>query len=166
MDEFHIAKSLANVINRLTNTSDDYLPEEEGYFEEKNSRILLSFEEIKLAKLHAMTAELAMAKAKELHQDFPTVLKQTEFAVSIQLGKLLAPTVDPLLASLRRVEIEKEGEICGVCQEEMVVAEPAVLDVCGVARGLGCGHFFHSFCISRWLKENMCCPLCRYHTFG
>lgn len=43
---------------------------------------------------------------------------------------------------------------CVVCVEDMVKGEKATV--------LPCNHFFHSECVTPWLKEHNTCPVCRH----
>lgn len=46
---------------------------------------------------------------------------------------------------------------CIICLE--------VIDIGDAPRFLPCMHFFHIFCIEKWLKTKMICPTCRIPTF-
>ena len=84
-------------------------------------------EELQLRKLKRMTYELAQSRAAADCRDFGAELRET---------------------------VAEEGEVCGVCQEEMESGDEDV-------KSMGCAHRFHGFCIWRWLTERKSCPLCR-----
>lgn len=48
------------------------------------------------------------------------------------------------------------SEECCICHKEMVIDQQEEQVMC-----LPCCHEFHPHCISRWLRENNSCPLCR-----
>lgn len=151
MDEIQIAKSKAEILDKLTNSS-NYPDNPTGRVSAK-----LGGEEVDWERISGVTAELARGRARATNRDFPTVLEETELRVTVELARILEPTLDPVLKGLREVvvvEEEEEGGLCGVCQEEMEVGE----DV----RAMGCTHKFHVFCIYKWLKHKNVCPLCRY----
>ncbi|KAK9273783.1 hypothetical protein L1049_018593 [Liquidambar formosana] len=159
MDVLQIARSTAETLERLSNwgdrpTSDD------GFCSDDPRRFkgrVLDREELQLVALKTMTYELAASQATAATRDFNSVLRETEFEAMVQLAKILAGTVDPVLEGLRNVAVEG-GEVCGVCQEEM--------DGGDEARAMGCEHKFHAFCIWKWLNEKSVCPLCRYQMKG
>ncbi|XAR48640.1 Ubiquitin--protein ligase [Bertholletia excelsa] len=151
MAEYEIAKSMADLLNKLQRPSD-----EEGDVSESNfrgDRSKLGREEVELARLHAKTAELALNRARAWNREFKKVMEETEILVSVELARILADQVDPVVDALRKAVVE-EGHVCGVCQDEMVVGEEA--------RAMTCGHTFHGSCIFKWLHFNNACPLCRY----
>ncbi|KAF7121191.1 hypothetical protein RHSIM_Rhsim13G0211300 [Rhododendron simsii] len=151
MDEIQIAKSKAEILDKLTNSS-NYPGNPAGRVSAK-----LGGEEVDWERISGVTAELAWWRAWATNRDFRTVLEETELRVTVELARILEPTLDPVLKGLREVvmvEEEEEGGLCGVCQEEMEVGE----DV----RAMGCRHKFHVFCIYKWLKHKNVCPLCRY----
>jgi hypothetical protein len=47
-----------------------------------------------------------------------------------------------------------EEESCCICLEEFKRGKKA--------KQLPCSHSFHSLCISKWFKEHVVCPLCRF----
>ena len=47
-------------------------------------------------------------------------------------------------------ELEAEADVCPICQEDL---ESAVK--------LPCHHYFHKWCLMRWLETQHTCPLCR-----
>ncbi|CAL5428107.1 unnamed protein product [Camellia sinensis] len=161
MAEFQIAKSMAEVLYKLQHSSNyDHDDDDECDYDQYRRRrrrvsTKLSSEELDLARLTGMTAELAMSRAREANRDFKTVMAETEFRVSIELARILASTIDPVLQGLRKVKVEEEGEVCGVCQDDMEVGDDE-------ARAMGCMHKFHGHCIFKWLKHKNVCPLCRH----
>ncbi|KAH7835615.1 hypothetical protein Vadar_028000 [Vaccinium darrowii] len=146
MDEIQIAKAKAEILDKLVNSS--------KYPDNPTGRVtaILGGKEVDSAGISRVMAELAMSRAQATNRDFKTVLEETEWMVSVELAKILEPTVDPVLKALNEVE-EEGGSVCGVCQEEMKPGE----DV----RATGCVHKFHEFCIYRWLKQKNACPMCR-----
>ncbi|KAL4284203.1 hypothetical protein GQ457_16G007430 [Hibiscus cannabinus] len=103
----------------------------------------------------AMKKELAMSRARETNRDFETTIMEVQWEVAIELGRILAETIDPAIAGTEDVTIEEEdGEACGICLEDLKKGE--------VVRAMGvCGHKFHCHCIMKWVKRKQNCPLCR-----
>jgi hypothetical protein len=58
------------------------------------------------------------------------------------------------------------GNDCAICLQPLVDAEPSkiypptVLNVC-IQWPKGCGHLFHSKCISEWIEKDTSCSYCR-----
>ncbi|XP_048229452.1 E3 ubiquitin-protein ligase RNF167-like [Ricinus communis] len=53
------------------------------------------------------------------------------------------------------VVVDGDGEICGICLEEMEQGDET--------KAMDCMHRFHPSCIAQWLKrEKNTCPLCRH----
>ncbi|KAL4387417.1 hypothetical protein GQ457_09G004630 [Hibiscus cannabinus] len=104
---------------------------------------------------NAMKAELAMSKARETNRDLETTFMEVQWEVAIELGKILAETIDPAIAGTDGVKIEEEeGGASGICLEDMKKGEEV--------RAMGvCGHKFHDHCIFQWVKRKQNCPLCR-----
>ncbi|KAH7834227.1 hypothetical protein Vadar_013946 [Vaccinium darrowii] len=151
MDEIQIAKAKAEILDKLVNSS--------NYPDNPTGRVtaILGGEEVDSVGISRVMAELAMSRAQATNRDFKTVLEETEWMVLVEFGKILEPTVDPLLKGLKEVVVAAEEEggcVCGICQEQMKAGE----DV----RAMGCMHKFHVHCIYRWLKQKEECPLCRY----
>ena len=44
---------------------------------------------------------------------------------------------------------------CSICLEDFKKGKKA--------KQLPCSHTFHSLCISKWFKEHVVCPLCRFN---
>lgn len=150
MDELQIARATAQILHRLEHWGKivaDHRPSEAGTGRFEG-------EELQLRKLKRMTYELAQSRAAADCRDFGAVLRETELGVMVEMGRILAETVDPVLEGLRRETVAEEGEVCGVCQEEMESGDEDV-------KSMGCAHRFHGFCIWRWLTERKSCPLCR-----
>lgn len=151
MDEIQIARATAQILYRLEHWGEivaDHGPSETG-----TGRFC--GEELQLRKLKRMTYELARSRAAADCVDFDAVLKETELGVMMEVGKILAKTVDPVLESLTKETVAEEGEVCGVCQKEIETGDEDV-------KSMGCPHRFHGFCIWRWLTEKKSCPLCRH----
>ncbi|KAK8502523.1 hypothetical protein V6N13_095612 [Hibiscus sabdariffa] len=103
----------------------------------------------------AMKKELAMSRARETNRDFGTTILEVQWEVAIELGRILAETIDPAIAGTDDVKIEKEDDgACGICLEDLKKGEKV--------RAMGvCGHKFHGHCIIQWIKRKQNCPLCR-----
>ncbi|XP_077149122.1 uncharacterized protein LOC143810112 [Ranitomeya variabilis] len=75
-----------------------------------------------------------------------------QVAVAIPVGRrvnIILPTRD--------VTPEEETQSCVICMTEYEIGEQVIV--------LPCDHSFHQGCISRWLRSNPLCPLCRNHVF-
>ncbi|XP_077149130.1 uncharacterized protein LOC143810126 [Ranitomeya variabilis] len=75
-----------------------------------------------------------------------------QVAVAIPIGSrvnIILPTRD--------VTPEEETQSCVICMTEYEIGEQVIV--------LPCDHSFHQGCISRWLRSNPLCPLCRNHVF-
>ncbi|XP_059663641.1 uncharacterized protein LOC132309341 [Cornus florida] len=153
MEEIDIARNWADIINGLEHSGDSESPGN-GHVRWQNSGPKLSNEQLQLVSLERKKFELAMSRAKATGRDFNEVLTEIEDKVSVQLARILAETIDPVLERLTQVALEEEGHICGVCQDEMEVRKEA--------SAMGCMHQFHGPCIYKWLKHANACPLCRY----
>ncbi|CAK9184410.1 unnamed protein product [Ilex paraguariensis] len=156
-EELQIAISMADALNRLQHAAETPFSDHSWYaMQNPRSAPTLSAEELELAKLKSMPKKLAWSRARADCRDFETVLRETQHAISVNLARLLADTVDPVLEGLREVVVVEEDEdVCGVCLEEMKRGDEA--------RAMGCMHKFHGHCIFKWLKQKDVCPLCRYH---
>ncbi|KAL9371302.1 hypothetical protein Peur_036442 [Populus x canadensis] len=62
-----------------------------------------------------------MKRASATNRDFHTVLAEVELQVRVQLARILAKTIDPVLAGLKNLVLDGEG----VCQEELEIGEEA-----------------------------------------
>ncbi|PSR86785.1 E3 ubiquitin-protein like [Actinidia chinensis var. chinensis] len=151
MAELAIAKSMADHLDRLQRPSHDPPCD-------SDPRLLrtaeLSNEQLEWARLSTMTTELARSRSRATGRDFWVVLAETELRVRVELARILAPMVDPVLHGLREASLEEGGMVCGVCHDDMVFGEEV--------RSLRCRHVFHMDCIYRWLKVKNACPFCRY----
>ncbi|XP_059668977.1 uncharacterized protein LOC132314083 [Cornus florida] len=156
MDEVGIARATAVVLDGLEHSGDNESPGNGHVLDRRwqNSGPKLSNEQLQLVSLERKKFELAVSRAKATARDFNEVLTEIEDKVAVELGKILADTVDPVIKSLTQVVVEEEGHVCGVCQDEMEVGEEA--------SAMGCMHQFHGPCIYKWLNEAYACPLCRY----
>ena len=52
-----------------------------------------------------------------------------------------------------KFEERKEPDNCMVCHD--------ILKQGKMVKRLDCSHIFHSTCINKWLKQKLCCPLCK-----
>ncbi|XP_059668975.1 probable E3 ubiquitin-protein ligase RHC1A [Cornus florida] len=156
MDEVGIARATAVLLNGLENSGDSESPGNGHVLDGgwQNLGPKLSGEQLLFVSLERKKFELAMSRATATGRDFGEVLTEIEDKVSVQLARILADTVDPVLESLTQVVVEEEGHVCGVCQDEMEVGEES--------SAMGCNHTFHGPCIYKWLNEAYACPLCRY----
>lgn len=152
MDELQIARATAEILHRLEHWGEIVA---DGDRRSDTGTGGVGGEEIQLRKLKRMTYELARSRAAVNCRDLEVVLRETELAVRVEMGRILAETVDPVLEGLREEAAAEEGEVCGVCQEEMDGGDEDV-------KSMGCKHRFHGFCIWRWLMERKSCPLCRH----
>ncbi|KAK8503494.1 hypothetical protein V6N13_094674 [Hibiscus sabdariffa] len=90
----------------------------------------------------AMKEELAMSRARETNRDFGTTFMEVQWEVAVELGRILAETIDPAIAGTDGVKIEKEeGGTCGICLVDMEKGDEV------------CGHKFHDHCIFQWIKR-------------
>ncbi|XP_021653374.2 uncharacterized protein LOC110644756 [Hevea brasiliensis] len=152
MDELRIAIREAEILHRMSNWG--LFSTFDGSYDPRTSNGKLDVDELRRAKLEEQKRDLARSRARKENREFEVVLREVEFEVMVQLGKILAKTIDPVLKGLKKVEGE-EGEVCGVCQEEIEMGEEV--------RAMECMHRFHGFCIVQWLKrKKKTCPLCRY----
>ncbi|XP_021653372.2 uncharacterized protein LOC110644755 [Hevea brasiliensis] len=152
MDELQIAIREAQILQRMSNWG--LYSTFDGSYDPRTFYGKLDVDELRRAKLEEKKRELARLRARKENREFELVLQEVEFEVMVQLGKILAKTIDPVLKGLKKVEVE-EGEVCGVCQEEMETGEEV--------RAMDCMHRFHGFCIVQWLKrKKKTCPFCRY----
>lgn len=61
------------------------------------------------------------------------------------------PTREQILTAIDQ-HVNIPDTTCSICQESVTCA----------TRIRGCGHCFHSDCISQWFTMNTRCPMCRY----
>ncbi|XP_048229485.1 E3 ubiquitin-protein ligase MPSR1-like [Ricinus communis] len=85
-------------------------------------------------------------------------LQEVELGFMVQLRRILARDAkdDLVLKGLRSVVVvDGDGEVCGICLEEMKQAcETKAMD---------CMHRFHPSWIAQWLsRKKNTCPLCRH----
>ncbi|XP_057954153.1 uncharacterized protein LOC131148474 [Malania oleifera] len=146
MDEVEIARSTAEVLNRLSQC---------GEAAAARCGVGRDPEADELGRLRGKAWELAVWRARAAGRELAGVLAEVELEIGLQLARLLAATVDPVVAGLKEVAAASGEEVCGVCQEEMGMEMEAL-------RGMGCTHKFHAACILQWLKRNNSCPICRY----
>ncbi|XP_050237976.1 uncharacterized protein LOC126687457 [Mercurialis annua] len=97
--------------------------------------------------------------SRSLARDTNQRLKEAECAVEWTFKKLVTKKMardDPVLKGLKSiVVIDGDGEICGVCLEEMKEFDET--------KAMDCMHMFHRSCIAQWLTRNkITCPLCRH----
>ncbi|CAG2183573.1 unnamed protein product [Oppiella nova] len=62
------------------------------------------------------------------------------------------PASEQFIANLPKVNDFCAADKCCVCLREFVVNQVVALE---------CGHKFHTDCITRWLRLNNSCPVCR-----
>ncbi|XP_077105082.1 uncharacterized protein LOC143759598 [Ranitomeya variabilis] len=62
-----------------------------------------------------------------------------------------------IILPTRDITPEEETQSCVICMTEYEIGEQVIV--------LPCDHSFHQGCISRWLRSNPLCPLCRNHVF-
>jgi hypothetical protein len=68
---------------------------------------------------------------------------------------IVRPTEQQIAAATTIELVEREGEVCAVCQEG--------IDIGAEARSLNaCDHMFHAGCIDTWFERNVRCPVCRH----
>ncbi|XWS52631.1 hypothetical protein CRYUN_Cryun11dG0087400 [Craigia yunnanensis] len=148
-----IATLKAETLNRLSNWG-RYSTFDGSYDPRTTFSGKLDNEKLEFIKCEAMATRLAMSRALETNRDYETTLMEVQLEVGIELAKILAETIDPAFAGTNDVKIEEDGEVCGICQEDMEKGEEA--------RAMGdCSHKFHDFCIFEWVKRKRNCPLCR-----
>ncbi|XP_077149123.1 uncharacterized protein LOC143810114 [Ranitomeya variabilis] len=75
-----------------------------------------------------------------------------QVAVAIPVGRRVN-----IILPIRDVTPEEETQSCVICMTEYEIGEQVIV--------LPCDHSFHQGCISRWLRSNPLCPLCRNHVF-
>jgi hypothetical protein len=63
----------------------------------------------------------------------------------------VVPTYEQIQAAVEQ-HVNIPDTACSICQESVACA----------TRIRGCGHCFHSECISQWFTMNPRCPMCRY----
>lgn len=145
MEELEIAEEMAARLHRLSNW--------EKYSSDSAQEPCCSEEELSL-HLQAKKVELAIHRAKSTGKDLRAVWSEVELGIMRHLARILSRTIDPVIASLGDSTVPEDGEVCGVCQEEMRRGERS--------RGTGCRHRFHPLCIETWIKSHNSCPLCRH----
>ncbi|XP_022728738.1 E3 ubiquitin-protein ligase SIRP1-like [Durio zibethinus] len=148
-----IATRQAKTLNRLSNwglySTFDGSYDPRTTFSEK-----LDDEQLEFIKCETMTTRLAMSRARQTNRDYESTLMEVQLEVGIELAKILAETIDPAFSGTNAVKIEEDGQVCGICQEDMEKGEEARTMIC-------CSHKFHGFCIFEWVKRKTNCPLCR-----
>jgi hypothetical protein len=102
--------------------------------------------------------------------DFIDIMEQvpniTEFIASMNRGNPIKKANDKMINSLITHEygsvefksyVEENNlkplETCSICLTDFEEEE--------TVKWTKCNHLFHDECISKWLKENISCPLCR-----
>ncbi|OLY82675.1 putative RING finger protein [Smittium mucronatum] len=67
------------------------------------------------------------------------------------------PTPEEYIQKLQRIKVTpgvlESSKECGICMEDYNVSDTIVQ--------LGCHHQFHEDCITKWLRVNGSCPICR-----
>lgn len=69
---------------------------------------------------------------------------------SVKQRQLIRNCVKSLVVASKK-EIEQVGGLCAICYEDMSS------HVTSITR---CNHFFHSYCLKKWLCERRTCPIC------
>ncbi|EEF35350.1 zinc finger protein, putative [Ricinus communis] len=110
------------------------------------------------AIVKARKLALASSLARETKRSFEEVMQEVELGFMVQLRRILARDAkdDPVLKGLKTiVVVDGDGEVCGICLEEMKQGcETKAMD---------CMHRFHPSCIFQWLsRKKNTCPLCRH----
>jgi hypothetical protein len=85
-------------------------------------------------------------------QDYPIVLKPEDFnnLIELKFEDITNKTTD----DPRFVKIKEITNDCSICMDPY---EPTTM-----VKLLPCGHYFHTMCIDKWLKEcDFKCPICR-----
>ncbi|XP_022728739.1 E3 ubiquitin-protein ligase SIRP1-like [Durio zibethinus] len=148
-----IATRQAKTLNRLSNWG-LYSTFDGSYDPRTSFSGKLDVEQLEFIKCENMTTRLAMSRARQTNRDYESTLMEVQLEVGIELAKILAETIDPAFAGTNAVKIEEDGQVCGICQEDMEKGEEATAMIC-------CSHKFHDFCIFEWVKRKTNCPLCR-----
>ena len=66
----------------------------------------------------------------------------------------IVPSAKSAIDKLEKVKIKIDGQ-CSVCFEEFE-------DEAKEITKMPCSHFYHTYCIGKWLEYNHVCPLCRF----
>lgn len=69
---------------------------------------------------------------------------------SIKQRQIISDCVSSLLIASEK-EIEEVGGLCAICYEDIG---------CHVTSVTRCNHFFHCYCLKKWLCERRTCPIC------
>ncbi|KAK0604459.1 hypothetical protein LWI29_015883 [Acer saccharum] len=155
MDEEKIAMLRADLLHRLSNWGDySTVDVSYGLIPEAYGGGELDAESLEYEWLETKTKELAMSRAAAQNRDFNQVLNEVERKVLLHLGIIMAQTIDPAIAGTTVVTVEEDGNVCGVCQEDMERGDEG--------RAMDCMHAFHHDCILQWLQHKNTCPLCRH----
>ncbi|KAF3454307.1 hypothetical protein FNV43_RR04754 [Rhamnella rubrinervis] len=143
-----IAMARAQLMDKLSNSYSTY-DEDHPYYH------MLNQPEAQHVRLDIMTYDLALSRARETNRDdYDAVLKEVQLEVTLELGRILAKTMDPAFAGSKAVKVDEDDAVCSICHEELGRG--------GYARALGCMHMFHGYCLIKWLNKKTNCPLCRY----
>ncbi|XP_060182020.1 E3 ubiquitin-protein ligase SGR9, amyloplastic-like [Lycium barbarum] len=70
----------------------------------------------------------------------------------------MVPASKSSMQLLKRIEVDGSimmNEDCAICLEELGKEQRELL--C-----MPCSHIFHGDCITKWLENGHCCPICRY----
>lgn len=106
--------------------------------------------------------DIHKAVATEIYYSTPLYINsrvsRVEFLFEIELRKYILHRKESLLLEISVMEECKkksEAGYCVICLEELVPGSKV--------RRLPCSHScFHNECISKWLKKNDSCPMCRF----
>lgn len=106
--------------------------------------------------------DIHKAVATEIYYSTPLYINsrvsRVEFLFEIELRKYILHRKESLLLEISVMEECKkksEAGYCVICLEELVPWSKV--------RRLPCSHScFHNECISKWLKKNDSCPMCRF----
>ncbi|KMT17494.1 hypothetical protein BVRB_2g037760 [Beta vulgaris subsp. vulgaris] len=95
-----------------------------------------------------------MAQIINLPPHHPTMRPQLPFN-SPASPPLQTPSLQDHTSDIRlTADMLCTDSTCSICKEDFVIDEKITK--------LGCNHFYHSDCITPWLRINNTCPVCRY----
>ncbi|KAK8596018.1 hypothetical protein V6N13_000682 [Hibiscus sabdariffa] len=108
----HIATLQAQTLNRLRHWG--RYSTFDGSYDPRTTTAKSDKESMEWMMCDAMKAELAMSRARETNRDLETTFMEVQWEVAIELGRILAETIDPAIAGTDGVKIEgKRAEHVG-----------------------------------------------------